>query len=138
MNTDTMKKRSLQLILQIDVEGGPSNRYTAKPIKEPGVLKGYRLAKEGTPTIYLCKLHEDGSRTCTCKGFGSHKHCKHLEAIEAANLFDTELVLHLVQLQLELEERQARLEECILRVAQMVDLLPKKRQKKQPVTSDHS
>jgi hypothetical protein len=108
-----MKTRSCRLAMTITVDG-VSKVYDVKPVRSAPAqaAQAFRLTKrreEGGP--YDVVMSMEGKITCSCPGWASAGHCRHVDALSALGILCPEPFMRVRRLGLELEGMARDLEE---------------------------
>jgi hypothetical protein len=106
--------RCCRLWLQITDQRGLSRCYTVTPRpNDPAAFRMYvlRYYVDGGPITHTVLCDETGACRCSCPGYTHHQHCKHVDALQAAGLVESQLLAELHRQKLEFASKMDELAE---------------------------
>lgn len=102
-----MRIRTCKLTLTI-TEDNEARNYKMRPVPGKNINTVMAFELTNGDKTYEVTLAADGWSGCSCMGFDSSKHCKHVDALKALGIFNAEVWLTMRKWYLELTvEREA-------------------------------
>lgn len=105
-----MNTRSCNLTLKITVDN-EARVYKVRPVRPLPPNTAMELALHNGAKEYHVSLSLEGFVKCSCPGFDSHKHCKHVDCLTALGILNPDPLMEVRKLFLEMIQERQELEE---------------------------